>query len=167
VPTGLNSPITPITVLGIGNILMQDEGIGVRVMEALRDSRLWPGHVQFIDGGVGGLGLLNIIESARRLLVIDAAQMGLSTGEFRFIGAEQIADADDSHQLSLHDVPFVQTLALCRQFLGAPTEVRIMAIQPGGVAQGAKLSAALSAALPALVQAAGVALEDMIRKQEQ
>jgi hydrogenase maturation protease len=160
----IRSQVTPITVLGIGNILMQDEGVGVRVMEGLRDSRGWPAHVQFIDGGVGGLGLLNIIEAAGRLFVIDAAQMGLPAGEFRFIRAEQIAGADESHQLSLHDMPFVQTLALCRQFLKAPSEVRIMAIQPGVVEQGAGLSAALSAALPGLVRAAGEALEGMMRK---
>lgn len=160
----LPSQTTPITVLGIGNILMQDEGIGVRVMESLRDSKPWPAHVEFIDGGVGGLGLLNIIESAGRLLVIDAAQMGLPVGEFRFIRPEQIAQADAPHQLSLHDMPFVQTLDLCRQFLKAPSQVRIMAIQPGVVSQGTGLSAVLATAMGSLVQAAGQTLQELIRQ---
>jgi hydrogenase maturation protease len=158
------SPVRPITVLGIGNILMQDEGIGIRVMEALRDSQPWPAQVGFIDGGVAGLGLINLIESAGRLLVIDAAQMGLPAGEFRFIRPEQIAQADAPHQLSLHDMPFVQTLDLCRQFLKAPSEVRIMAIQPGDMSQGIGVSAALATALEALVKAAGKELEEMIHK---
>ena len=70
-----------LTVLGIGNILMRDEGVGVRLMEAVRDARPWPGEVEFIDGGVGGLNLLNIIEEAARLVVFDAADMGLPPGQ--------------------------------------------------------------------------------------
>jgi hydrogenase maturation protease len=143
---------------------MQDEGIGVRVMEGLRDSRLWPAHVEFIDGGVGGLGLMNIIESAARLLVIDAAQMGLHAGEFRFVTPEQLAEDGDRHQLSLHDMPFGQTLDLCRQFLRAPSDVRIMAIQPGVASHGTSLSPTLSGAMGKLVQAASGALAEMIDK---
>ena len=105
-----------LTVLGVGNVLMQDEGVGVRVMEALRDSRAWPAGVEFIDGGAGGLGLLNVIEQAEAMLIIDAAEMGLPPGEHRLVTLAQLAGDDPAGRVSMHDVPLTETLRLCQQF---------------------------------------------------
>ncbi len=121
-----------LTVLGIGNILMMDEGIGVRLLEAVRDARAWPADVEFIDGGVGGLSLVAVVEEAQRLILFDAAEMRLPPGEARVIDPSQIAD-DQAALVSLHEVPFVQTLRLCEQFSRRPPTT-ILAIQPALVA---------------------------------
>jgi len=142
-----------LTVLGIGNILMQDDGVGVRVMEAVRDARPWPEDVEFIDGGAGGLGLLNVIESARCLVVFDAAEMNLPPGEYRIIHPRETAGQTPTHRLSLHDVPFIETLRLCETFARAPEQVVLLAIQPGVVDFGREMTPPLNAALPALTQA--------------
>ena len=128
-----------ITVLGIGNILMRDEGAGVRLMEAVRDARPWPCEVEFIDGGVGGLNLLNIIEEAARLIVFDAADMGLPAGQARVIAPEQVMDEDAAGRLSMHEVPFIEMLRLCEQFSRRPPAT-ILAIQPAAVEYGRELS---------------------------
>ena len=146
-----------LTVLGIGNILMSDEGVGVRLLEAVRDSRAWPPAIEFIDGGAGGLGLLNVIENARRLIAFDAADMRLPAGRCRVIGPEQAADEPADHFVSMHDVPFVQTLKLCRQFGGGPELVRMLVIQPKTVQFGRQLSPELTEAFPRLL-ASGVKL---------
>ena len=145
-----------LTVLGIGNVLMGDEGVGVRVLAAVREARVWPEGVEFVDGGAGGMNLLNVIEAAERLVVFDAAEMHLPPGEFRVIAPEQVS-ADTEGRMSMHDVPFLETLDLCERFGRRPERVAILAIQPKVVDYGRELSDELAAALEGIV-AAGVAL---------
>ncbi len=151
-----------LTVLGIGNILMSDEGVGVRLLDAVRDSRQWGDAVEFIDGGAGGLGLLNIIEQAERLVVFDAADMGLQPGEFRVISPSQVSDDTPANRISMHDVPVTETLELCRQFLHAPDDVRIFAVQPQTVDFGRRLSEPILAAFDKLVSAATEIVEAVL-----
>jgi hydrogenase maturation protease len=98
-----------LTVLGVGNVLMRDDGVGVRVLEAVRAARTWPGGAEFIDGGVGGLNLLNVIEQADRLVIFDAADLRLPPGQWRVITPEQVADEPAAGRLSLHDAPLLET----------------------------------------------------------
>ena len=142
-----------LTVLGIGNILMRDEGIGVRLMEAVRDARDWPSDVEFIDGGAGGLSLLNVIESAERLVVFDAAEMQLVPGECRTFSPEDLAADRPGGRITMHDVSFLEALELCERFSRRPPTV-IFAIEPKTVEFGRQLSDELSSAFDRLVEAA-------------
>ncbi len=151
-----------LTVLGIGNILMCDEGVGVRVLERVRDAREWPGDVEFVDGGAGGLNLLGVIEEAQRMIVFDAADMGLAPGEHRVVTPEQVS-ADTTGRMSMHDAPFIETLRLCEQFTRRPDRVEILAIQPKTVDYGRELSDDLSAAMDNLVRAG----EELVEKAVQ
>ncbi len=153
-----------VTVLGIGNILMQDDGVGVRLMEALRASRRWPGSVEFIDGGTGGLGLLTVIESARRLAVFDAADMGLAPGSHRVIGERELAAQATGHRLSLHDLSFPETLRLTRLSGAGPEETVILAIQPEVVDFGTTIGDSLRAAMAGLVEIATGLVEGMLKQ---
>ncbi len=150
-----------LTVLGIGNILMQDDGVGVRLLEAVRQAKVWPEEVEFVDGGVGGLNLMGVLESARRLIVFDAADMQLPVGQYRIVTASQLADQTIG-RISLHEMPLVQTLALCRQFSTAPEDVTILAIQPAQVDYGKGLSAALEREFDRLIQAAVALVEEKL-----
>jgi len=152
-----------LTVLGIGNILMRDDGIGVRLMEAVRDARQWPEPVEFIDGGAAGLNLIYVIESARRLLVFDAADMNLAPGEHRVIPAEHLACEQTDHRLSMHDVPFVETLELCRRFFSAPPAT-ILAVQPANVEYGRDFTPELSVAFDALLKAGIELVAEMLEE---
>lgn len=155
-----------LTVLGIGNILRRDEGVGVRLMEAVRDRGGWPAEVEFIDGGVGGLNLLTIIEQAQRLIVFDAADMGLPPGEWRIIQPEQVEIEDLSDRVSLHRMPFIETLRLCEQYSRRPPTA-ILAIQPAELEYGRELSPALQAAMPALVQAGAAMVAQALASKDQ
>ena len=66
-----------ITVLGIGNLLMTDEGVGVHAIKALEAGYDFPEDVRLLDGGTMGLDLLYYIEGTRRLLIIDAVNSDL------------------------------------------------------------------------------------------
>jgi hydrogenase maturation protease len=152
-----------LTVLGIGNVLMRDDGVGVRLLEAVRQGKAWPKEVEFIDGGAGGLKLMGVIESAEHLLVFDAADMQLPAGSYRTVSAEQLAD-QAAGRISLHDVPFVETLTLCRQFSTAPADVTILAIQPAQVDHGKGLSTALEREFDRLIQAAMALVEEKLHQ---
>lgn len=153
-----------LTVLGIGNILMRDDGIGVLVMEAVRDSRDWDEEVEFIDGGAGGLGLMPIIESAHRLLVLDAADMGLDVGEIRVVSPEQVSNSSQG-RISLHDAPFIETWRLCKQFFTAPPAT-LLAIQAADVTYGRELSPALAAKMDELVRSVGQIVAALLAEPE-
>jgi len=152
-----------LTVLGIGNLLMQDDGVGVRVMEGVRDARDWPEAVEFIDGGAGGMNLLNLLEEAERLIVFDSAEMKLAPGEYRVVTPNQLCDPPAEHRATLHDVPFLETLTLVGRFLHRPEEVRLLAIQPKAVDYGRELTGALKAAMPAVVRAGVDLVADICR----
>ena len=62
-----------IVVLGLGNLLRRDEGLGIRAMERLRACYTLPAAVQLVDGGTLGLELLSYLEGAERVLILDAA----------------------------------------------------------------------------------------------
>ena len=142
-----------LTVLGIGNVLMGDEGVGVRLLEAVRDGREWPEDIEFIDGGAGGMGLLNVLEEAERLVVFDAAEMGLPPGEHRVIVPAQLHDESTEHRASMHDVPFTETLDLCARFFHAPETVKVLAVQPKTVDLGSAMTEDVKSAFDLLVRA--------------
>jgi hydrogenase maturation protease len=154
-----------LTVLGIGNILMRDDGVGVHLLEAVRRARPWPEEVEFVDGGAAGLNLLGVIEQARRLVVFDAADLHAPPGRCRVLTGEQLAD-ESAGRISLHDMPFAQTLQLCRQFLSAPRDVVVLAIQPGEVDPGRRLSGDLQREFATLVQAAVELVEAQLGRGE-
>jgi hydrogenase maturation protease len=152
-----------VTVLGIGNILLRDEGVGVRLMEALRDCRCCGEDVEFIDGGAGGLSLISILEQAQTLIVLDAAEMRLEPGAFRVIEPAQLQE-DRPQSLSLHDMPFAGTLELCRQYASVPRRVRIFAIQPESIEYGRELSKKLTTTMPLLVEAVKKLIEEELAR---
>jgi hydrogenase maturation protease len=142
-----------LTVLGIGNVLMQDDGVGVHLVEAVRCAQAWPAGVEFVDGGAAGLNLLGVIEQAKRLVVFDAADLHCPPGTCRVLTGEHLAE-EAAGRISLHDMPFAQTLQLCRQFLSAPADVIVLAIQPAAVGPGRQLSGEMQRQFDTLVRTA-------------
>ena len=72
-----------ITVLGAGNLIMQDEGVGVQVVQRMTERYLFPENVALVDGGTLGLTLLGIITSADHLIIEDAVRLGEPPGTVR------------------------------------------------------------------------------------
>lgn len=144
------SPLA-IRVVGVGNPLMGDDGIGIAVVERLEREGVQAG-VEVIDGGTGGLTLLTLMEGARAVVLVDALEMGRTPGtviasaysEWRF----RIAGSG----LSLHQAGLAEVLALGAE-LGELPEVFVVGIQPAVIAMGQELSAAVAAALPEAVAA--------------
>ena len=98
-----------ITVMGIGNPLMRDEGVGVRVIEVLMSVFEFPDNVTLVDAGTMGMTILNLFQDCDYMLVIDAiAGTGEEPGTVVRLSAEDLAPNQVMH--SLHDVRLVDVL---------------------------------------------------------
>ncbi|WP_305046353.1 hydrogenase maturation protease [Geoalkalibacter sp.] len=135
-------------IIGIGNPLMGDDGLGIAAVERLARLDL-PKGVEVMDGGTGGLTLLHLMEGAARVLFIDAVEMGQPPGCIaRFdLGGVEVAEQS---ALSLHESGLPQILALARE-LGPLPEVILYGVQPARVAPALELSPRVAEALPALL----------------
>lgn len=122
----MNSP--RIVVLGIGNILQTDEGVGVRVAQELEETIDFPDQVEVIDGGVLGLSLIAVIERADYLIVVDAAKLGGKPGDLYRVPWAEIPNRT-RYKDSLHQVDFVETMSVLPLIANVP-ETLIIAVEP-------------------------------------
>ncbi len=139
-------------IIGLGNPLRGDDGVGPRVVAELRRRELPPG-VEAVDGGTGGLDLLRMLEGWDRAVVVDAAEIGQEPGRFiRFTPGEPLL-MEAKGRFSLHDAGLAEVLSLAR-VLGHPLPpLVIFGMQPERIGWGEGLSPAVEAAIPALVEA--------------
>lgn len=134
-----------LCVLGVGNVLLKDDGIGVRVAEELQKREL-PSGVAVLDVGTGILRMLPELVKAERIIVIDAVRAGGEPGSvYRFGGAEPMATGTRS----VHDIQFGEVLAHLR-LLGREPKVEYYGIEPGEIAYSQELSAEVAAQVPVL-----------------
>ncbi len=120
-----------ITILGVGNVLFCDEGVGVRVVEALMQQYSFPSHVTLVDGGVLGLNLLGVISEADHLIVVDAIRNGGSPGTLYRLTGEDIPKRIYAKN-SLHQVDLLEALTLCQALDHVPETV-ILGVEPADI----------------------------------
>ncbi len=139
-------------VIGLGNSLRGDDGVGVRVAQILAAQAL-PDDVEVVDGGTQGLGIVNLMEGRQRVILVDAADVGIDSGEFvRFTLDEARLLGDDRH-LSVHAAGLRDALLLAQALEVLPDEVVIFGVQPVNLEWDSTLSPQVEAALPSLVAA--------------
>lgn len=144
-------------VLGIGNILLRDEGAGIHVLRRL--SGMLPGRddVELLDGGTLSFTLAGAIEEAARLIVVDAAQLNAPPGTTQvFVGDEMDAFIGGNRKRSVHEVSLIDLIAIARLAGQLPDQRALVGIQPGEIDWGESPSAAVAEAIPG---ACGHALE--------
>jgi hydrogenase maturation protein HypF len=140
----------PVLVLGIGNILLRDEGVGVRVIEAMAGKDL-PPEIELVDGGTAGADLIDLIADRRKVVVIDAVQAHAEPGTlFRFTPADLVPT--EVHAVSLHQVGLLESLSMARQLGVAPQEVVVFAVEPKEVRPGLELTPEIAALVPKIVE---------------
>lgn len=140
-----------VLILGLGNPLLGDEGIGLRVVEELKGLEL-PDGVTVAEGGTSGLGLVGLMEGYQRVIIVDAADMGHPPGHVvRFTPSEaQLKTAEAL--LSLHQVGLGEVLALAEALEVAPVEPVIIGVQPSQVEVGAEMSPEVEGAIPQIIK---------------
>lgn len=137
-----------VVVLGIGNTLLGDDGVGIAVVRRLEDAGL-PPSVRLVDGGTGGLGLLHILADARAAVVIDAVDAKLAPGSVVKLDGDRLGTG--RAPVSLHHPRLADLLALLRR-LGRRPRLRLVGVQVADVSPG-ELSGPVRDSLPAVVRA--------------
>lgn len=146
-----------LCVMGVGNLLLSDEGFGVRAMEYLRDRYEWPEHVDFVDGGTLGRGLMPILRDYDRVAVLDIV---LGQGE---PGTVYLLENEDmrksvSFRDSTHDTDFVDLLSTC-DIMGGRPECIVVGLEPFDYRTlKAELTAEAEALLPSFCRKAAIEL---------
>ena len=130
---------TKISLIGLGNILMGDEGVGVHAVEALKRRYVFPEEVCLLDGGTLGLDLLHLIEGVEKVLFVDAVDVKREPGTIAVIQGEDLPSLLEP-KLSLHHVG-LSDLLFASGFLGTrPAEIVLVGIQPETMEIGLELS---------------------------
>lgn len=137
-----------VLVLGIGNYLMQDEGVGVHLARRLEGMALQ--DVDVLDGGTGGFHLLEYFERYETVILVDATLDGRTPGTFRWLRPRFASDFPQA--LSTHDIG-LKDLVGALQLLGKMPDVRLLAVSIASVQeQGIELSAELEGCMGGLVE---------------
>ncbi|MEJ5338218.1 MAG: HyaD/HybD family hydrogenase maturation endopeptidase [Aquificaceae bacterium] len=137
-------------VLGVGNILLSDEGLGVRVVEELRKNYRFFPEVELMDGGTLGMDLLYFMEGFERLLLVDAVLGGCAPGTlYRFEGEE--VKAYFRKKVSAHELGVQEVLALAQMLGRAPREIVLLGMEPESLDISLELSETVKSRLDELV----------------
>lgn len=147
-------------VMGLGNILCADEGLGVRLAERLYAHWDFGPDVEIIDGGTQGLPLLQHVERADKLLILDVVDFGRKPGEL-IVHRGTMPAYLTAKKMSAHQASFAEVLGMA-QFRGYyPKEIALVGMQPMTIAYGEPLSDRALQALPELETMTLDVLRDM------
>ena len=150
--TQKNPSARKIVVIGVGNLLLKDEGVGVHAALELQEKALPPG-VEVFDGGGGGTGLLDLFQGAGKAVIIDAADMTRPPGTVVRFTPDEVRSRAGGPKLSAHEVGLLEVLELARALGQCPPEVVIIGVQPGEISWGMDLTPEVQAALPRVLKA--------------
>ncbi len=138
-----------ILILGIGNILMSDEGVGVRAIEKLEKDCTLPPNVTLLDGGTAGYALLDIMKDYDRIVIIDAVQGGGKPGTIYRLTTDDILSKPDL-KMSGHQIDLSEVLLLAKK-LGELPEVLLFGVEPGNMDYSTELGPEVSAVMDKLI----------------
>jgi hydrogenase maturation protease len=139
-----------IAIIGLGNILLRDEGVGVRVIEALQQQYTFSPPVKIVDGGTLGFALINEIEDCKTIIVVDAVKAGNEPGTIYRFTREDITFSSPQ-AFSVHDIGFIEALDQWKM-LGINPEIIFFGIEPEDMSSwGMELSDCLKDKVPKLI----------------
>ena len=146
------------TVIGLGNPLMGDDGLGILAAQRLQEEWILPPEVQVVDGGTWGMNLLPIIDEAEELLLIDAINQDMPPGTQIVLARDEIPRAL-AMKVSPHQIDLSEVIALAELRGTLPERMTALGLQPERVELGAPLSPAVERHIDHLVAMAAFQLE--------
>lgn len=134
---------SPIGILGVGNLLLSDEGFGVHFIRYLNRRYTLPERVSILDGGTSGIMLAPFIEDVRLLYVIDTVAVEAEPGSIHCFSEDDVRAGNIQARMSPHQVGLLEILDICRLRDKAPARVRMITVVPADLSTGIDLSARL------------------------
>ncbi len=154
-----------IAVLGVGNLILKDEGVGIHVINEMEKIEL-PDNVELIDGGTAGIDIMNMIEGYDKLIVIDVVDCGEVPGTLYRIDPDDLVNRPTLKQ-SLHQIGLLDALDMAKHF-GHYPETIIIGVQPKAIEWGMEPTPELKAKIPDLIKMVldELGIKDEGRKEE-
>jgi len=141
---------SPIAVLGVGNVLLSDEGFGVRVVQHLMKYYDFTPPIRLIDGGTLGWDLLNFLQGVEKLIIVDAIDGKAIPGTFFVLKNEEVK-AYFKRKVSGHEAGIQEVLAWFELFGKPIKEVTVIGVQPQSLETGLELTPLIKKLLPKAV----------------
>jgi hydrogenase maturation protease len=128
-----------VLLIGLGNILLRDEGVGVHVIHVLKERYHFNPFIEIIDGGTLGLDLLPLLEERDKILFIDAIDFGKEPGHLGEIQGEEISSAFQT-KLCVHHIGLPDLLLAAKWMDMDPTKICLIGIQPESMDMGLEMT---------------------------
>lgn len=145
--------VKEITVLGIGNTILSDEGFGVRVVEFLQEHYAFPENVQLIDGGTLGVELIHFVAGTSKLLIIDSIDGGTAAGKIFHLREDEILK-HFTQKISAHEVGIQDILTMLEITNKKIPCVELIGAQPYSLDAGINLTPQMQKLLPVFAEKA-------------
>ena len=140
-----------IVIIGVGNLLLGDEGVGIHVVEELNKRNL-PGNVEVVDGGTGGIALLSLMEGADKVIIVDAVLGGCNPGKIYVLDAERLMKGVVKF-FSLHEMDLLSTLMIGKELGKLPPELILVGVEPKNYEEyNMDLSSEVRAVIPKVIE---------------
>jgi hydrogenase maturation protease len=147
---GEKSSPPKIVILGVGNLLLSDEGVGVHIANELLKMNL-PPEVSVIEGGTDGFRLLNIITEADRLIIIDAVKGDAPPGSIYRFDIGEVQNSPSGFKTSVHQIGILEVLDLS-ELIGKTPHTTVIGIEPKSLEMGMELSPEIKTKIPKIIQ---------------
>lgn len=155
-----------IGVIGIGNPLRQDDGVGIVLLEKLIERKDdLPGDIEYVDGGTGGVSLLHILARFDIVIIIDAVSFGGHPGESKLFKPDAVKSQKRFVNISTHESDFLKIIELSKKLKMDPGEIFVFGIQPNDVSYGANLSPELQQKVESLFTSLKEEIKSIISKK--
>ena len=142
----------PTLIICLGNPLMRDEGIGIRLASELLNHVAHSPDVEVMDLGTGGLSAIHAIKGRKKVIFVDCAVMGQEPGTMIRFTPEQVRSEKVLMRYSLHESDLLNTLELSRRLGECPEDIVIFGIEPREISDGEGLTNALENNIQQYVQ---------------
>lgn len=139
----------PIMIVGVGNSIQMDDGVGIHVLNELKNYDL-PDEVELFDGGTLGIDLMPYIEGREKLIFIDSVKAGQEPGTILRFQPDDLT-YDDAPKTSVHQIGLIESLQMISLIGKAPDRVVIFGVQPKTIGWSEELTDEVKASIPKLI----------------
>ncbi len=139
-----------ILIVGIGNLLCRDEGIGVHVIQEMKNMKL-PDHIDLLDMGTSTMDLISHLEGVKKLIAIDAMKAGGTPGTIYKCRPEDLLP-EEKGPISLHEIGLIESLNMAQK-MGMKIDTVIIGVEPEILDWGMELTEAVKNKIPLIIEA--------------
>jgi hydrogenase maturation protease len=159
--------VKSIGVIGIGNPLRRDDGIGIVLLDQLRDCREdFLSDVSLVDGGIGGMNILHLIDDFDIVIFIDAIDFHAPVGEICFFSFDDVKESRKKQNIGTHVQDVLEVLYVAQKLGSLPEKIFIFGVQPSDLSYGVGVSSLIEKKLQFLTDSLKKNIKEIVEKYQ-